>query len=87
MEDAVSVHMHLNDRDELVRFSRTGKYAYEQASIAWLLSTYIRRHSGTASSRISEELPVVTCHVDDDEIDTEADLQRAQEFVTERAGQ
>lgn len=83
-EDAVFVHM--NERDEIVRFSRTEKSDCEWANIAWLPSNYFTGHSDSAYSRIAQELPVTTGRVESYEIDTEGDLRRARRFVTERPG-
>ncbi len=83
-EDAVFVHM--NERDEIVRFSRTEKSDDEWANIAWLPSNYFTGHSDSAYSRIAQELPVTTGRVESYEIDTEGDLRRARRFVTERPG-
>lgn len=83
-EDAVFAH--LNEREEIMHFSRTEKSAYEWANVAWLPANYFTGHSDSAYSRIAQELPVTTGRVDSYEIDTEADLRRAQRFVTERGG-
>lgn len=83
-DDAVFVHM--NDKDEIASFSRTEPSAFEWANVAWLPSAYFSGHVGTAYSRIALELPVRMGRVDSYEVDTEADLHRAQRFVTERPG-
>lgn len=78
-----AVFAHVNELDEIVRFSREERSAHEWANLAWLPSDYFGGHSGSAYARIARDLPLRIGRLDSYEIDTEADLHRARNFVEE----
>ena len=76
--DAVYAHM---EDEQVVRFSRTEPAAYEWANLSWLPPAYCEVGEGAVFERMERDLPIAARRIISYEVDREADLELARDFV------
>jgi choline kinase len=62
-------------------FSRSSRSDYEWANVAWLPSDHFSGYSGDVFRRIAYELPVASGVIQSFEVDTQSDLELAQQAI------
>ena len=68
----------------ITSFSRDNKTLFEWANLAWLPYDYFMSHDGAAFEKISADLPIKCCEIKSYEIDTPADLEKAEAYYNHR---
>ena len=73
-----AVYVQLNDKDEVIKFSRKIKSQYEWSGIACLSDIQVTEKDPYLYQILEKHLPLRAKHIECSEIDTADDLKRAQ---------
>ncbi len=75
-----AVYVHLNNKNEVIKFDRKKKNQYEWAGIACLNNIVVSRENPYLYQILEKHFPLKSKFIDCAEIDTPDDLNRAQNF-------